>query len=398
MSSRNTRVNRVFVPLCIMGAFAIASSTMSKNPVLNPFATSLGTPTDWTGLVGAASTIPGILVSFPAASLSDILGRRKFLLIAALVFASAPFLYLIVTLWWQLALVRFYHGFATAIFLPVAEASVAEMFPTKRGERISLFSSATYVGRVIAPFLGGYILFSTADNYHILYLAVGISGLTALFTAFIFLSEGRHSVRSDRDASEIMQEMIGGWVSIGRNSRVVLVSVVQASLFYTYGAVEYYLSGYLRITLGFDFLLTGFVSGSLIALPIFVRPYMGRLSDRIGRQIPISLGLLVCGLPLLAIPFVNTFQILLLLALVYGLGFAAVTASVPALISELTPKHMTGTAMGFMDMTMDIGQTIGPLASGFILATSFQYYGLFLSLSVLVLASCAVFSLWGTRD
>src|SRR5665811_172648 len=81
-----------FLVICIMGLFAILSSTMSKNPVLKPFATSLGTPDDLLGIVAAASTIPGILISLPAASLSDVFGRRKVLLFAAFVFASAPFL------------------------------------------------------------------------------------------------------------------------------------------------------------------------------------------------------------------------------------------------------------------------------------------------------------------
>ncbi len=147
--------DRFFWVLCVMGAFAILSSTMSKDPVLNPFAISLGTPADLTGVIAAASTIPGILVSLPAASLSDVFGRRKLLLFATFVFASAPFLYLFVTAWWQLALVRFFHGFATAIFVPVAEATIAERYPAKRGERISTFNSATYVGRGLAPFLGG---------------------------------------------------------------------------------------------------------------------------------------------------------------------------------------------------------------------------------------------------
>ena len=154
---------KFFWILCVIGAFAILSSTMSKNPVLKPFATSLGTPTDLLGFIAAASTIPGMLVSLPAASLSDAVGRRKVLLFGTFVFASAPFLYLFITTWWQLVIVRFYHGFATAIFIPVAEATVAERFPTKRGERISLLSSATAVGRGAAPFLSGYILYLT--NY-----------------------------------------------------------------------------------------------------------------------------------------------------------------------------------------------------------------------------------------
>jgi len=388
----------IFWILCIMGLFAILSSTMSKNPVLKPFATSLGTPTDWTGIVAAASTIPGILVSLPAASLSDIFGRKRFLLMAGFVFASAPFLYLLITVWWQLILVRFYHGFATAIFVPVAEASIAELFPTKRGERISLFSSATYVGRMLAPLLGGYILFLTSANFHMLYLAVGVAGVTALITALPFLAERRKQTTTiqQRNAKETTKLMFRGWGKVAKNRSVLIVSFVQACQYYTYGAVEYFMGGYLPEVVHFDFLSTGIVTGSFIAIPIFVKPYMGRVSDKIGRRTPIILGLVASGLPLLAIPFVTEFPVLLLLSVVYGLGFASVTASTPALVSELVPPEHVGAAMGFLSMTMDVGQTVGPIISGLILATSLQYVGLFPSLTFVQLFSCVIFVLSGT--
>src|SRR4030066_15378 len=188
------RTSSIFLMLCLVGFFAILSSTMSKSPVLKPFASSLDTPTDWTGIIAAASTIPGILVSLPAASLSDICGRKKFLIFAGFVFASGPFLYLLITVWWQLILVRFYHGFATAIFVPVAEAAIAEAFSAKCGERISFFSSATYVGRIIAPTLGGYLLFATSNNFHLLYLAVGVVGITSAIMALPFLAKKKTSL------------------------------------------------------------------------------------------------------------------------------------------------------------------------------------------------------------
>ena len=138
MTSSGRVTGLLFWTLCIVGFFAILSSTMSKSPVLNPFAHALGTPDSLMGFVASASTIPGILASLPAASLSDRLGRRKVLFASGIVFASAPFLYLLVNSWWQLALVRFYHGFATAMFVPVGNAFVAELFPSNRAERISI--------------------------------------------------------------------------------------------------------------------------------------------------------------------------------------------------------------------------------------------------------------------
>lgn len=390
---KNAR-DSVFFTLCIMGFFAILSSTMSKSPVLKPFSLSLGTPTDWTGVVAAASTIPGILVSLPAASLSDIYGRKRILLIAGLIFASAPFLYLLITAWWHLILVRFYHGFATAIFVPVAEASIAELFPAKRGERISLFSSATYVGRLIAPALGGYILFITAKNFHVLYLAVGVAGVTAIIMALPILIERKQpTTTQQREAKETVEKLFHGWGTVAKGYGVSLVSFVQACQYYAYGAVEFFLAGYLPEIAHLDEFSTGIIITSIIGIAIFAKPYMGRLSDRVGRRMPIVVGCIVSGLPLFAIPFVTDFWILLLLVLIYGFGFATVTSSTPALISDLVPKELVGTSMGFLDTIMDVGQTLGPIISGIILATSLEYAGVFPSLSIILLSAGAIFAL-----
>ncbi|HVP41247.1 MAG TPA: MFS transporter [Candidatus Krumholzibacteriaceae bacterium] len=392
----------VFWTLCVMGAFAILSSTMSKT-LLNPFATALNTPNNaWSGFAGAASTIPGILVSLPASSLSDIYGRRKLLMVSGFVFATAPFLYLFISVWWQLIFVRFYHGFATAIFVPVAEASMAELFPSQRGERISLFMSATYIGRSIAPFLGGYILFSTAStsaplyNYHIMYLAVAAAGLAAFVLALLFLAEKKPPTVISAKNSNTKRRMHSGWGALMKDRSVLAVSFVQASLYYSFGTVDYFLSGYLKTNLHFDFFSTAAVSGSIIVLAIFVRVYMGRVSDRIGRRKPMILGLLICSVPLVIMPFSSDLRVLLLLALVYGFGFATATAPTSALITELVPREFIGTSTGFLDTVMDVGQTAGPIIGGFILGTSLGYFGLFLSPALVLFAACLVLGL--SRD
>lgn len=371
---------------------------MSKSPVLKPFSLSLGTPTDWTGVVAAASTVPGILISLPAASLSDILGRRKFLLVAGFVFASAPFLYLLITVWWQLILLRFYHGFATAIFVPVAEASIAELFPTKRGERISLFSSVTYVGRVIAPILGGYILFASADNFHILYLAVATAGVTALIMALPFFGREQSNGTGQVNIKETGRRLFIGWRAVLRSRGVLVVSFVQACVYYAYGSAEFYLAGYLPEVVHLNELLTGVIITSIIGVAIFARPYMGRFSDRTGRRIPIVMGCIASGLSLLIVPFVADFWVLLPLVVIYGIGFATLTASTSALISELVSKEFVGTSMGFIDTIMDVGQTSGPIISGLILSTSLEYIGLFSSLTFVLLISSIIFALFGVTN
>src|SRR5512139_174525 len=91
--------NRIspFLLRCVMGGLAIFSSTMAKNPALPLFIRSMGVPVSTVGFIAAASTVVGIVVSLPAGILSDLIGRRRVLLLAAIVFATAPFLYLLIT-------------------------------------------------------------------------------------------------------------------------------------------------------------------------------------------------------------------------------------------------------------------------------------------------------------
>ena len=386
-------IRAFFLVICVMGLFAILSSTMSKNPVLKPFATSLGTPDDLLGIVASASTIPGILISLPAASLSDVFGRRKVLLFSALVFASAPFLYLGVTSWWTLALVRFYHGFATAIFVPVAEASIATLFPTKRGERISIFNSATAVGRALAPFLGGYILFATNESFFTLYVAVGIAGVTAFVIALLFLAEKRTFATEPATQEKSPRKMFSGWLTIIKNTGVLGVSFVQATQYFVFASVEFFLVGYLTDVVKMDILSVGFITGSEIVALVVARPFIGRASDRVGRTKPIITGIASSCVLVAAIPFTTQFPLLLLLAIGYGVSFAAVLSSTSPLVCELVPATLVGASMGFLSTTMDIGQTLGPIVSGVIFASNLRYLGMFLSLSVLLIVSAAVFLL-----
>lgn len=398
--------NPYFIVFCIMGAFAILSSTMSKSPVLNPFATMLGTPSDLLGFVASASTIPGILISLPAASLSDIIGKRKVLLFSAFIFASAPFLYLFVTIWWQLALVRFYHGFATAIFVPVTEATIAERFPNKRGERISILNSATGVGRTLAPILGGAILTAGGTislpinyNYDGLYLAVAVAGVTSFVLLFLLLTERKGFESQASVIPYVGTKMFRGWAEIIRNRSTLFVGFVQASQYYVYGAIEFFIVGYMVEIAKLDALFAGIFLSVEVATLIVARPILGRLSDIRGRRRPIILGSAVGCLLSLAIPFTTQFPLLLFISVGYGFGFAMVISSTSPLMSELAPQGLVGTSMGFLSTLMDVGQTLGPFISGVVLASfNHQYVVLFASLSLVLLASTLVFSLSKTAE
>ncbi|RLI24675.1 MFS transporter [Candidatus Bathyarchaeota archaeon] len=377
----------LFFLMCLLGGFAILSSTISKNPVLPLFAESLGVTGADLGFIASASTIPGILVSLPAGSLSDIFGRRKVILASLLIFATAPFLYFLVHTAWQLALVRFYHGFATAIFGPVAQATIAELYPKRKGERMSLFSSSTIVGRSIAPFLGGAIIY-TAGLISV-YLAAGVSGLAALAIGLLMYRAFRDG--GGRSGVFRAVSVLAAWRVIASNVKILATSYVEAVQRFTFGAFEYFLVLYAQMA-GLDSLQLGIVSGAQLVTIVVSKPVMGWVSDRVGRRGIISGGLIVAGVPLALTPMAGDFPQFIAVSILYGLGLSMVTSSTAPYIGDLTSRESYGAAMGLLSTIMDVGQTLGPIVTGFIIA-SFSYKMGFWLLAAILFASSAIFLL-----
>ena len=355
-----------FILLCIVGGLAIFSSTMAKSPVLPLFIRSLDVSMGMVGFIAAASTVVGIFVSLPAGILSDIIGRRRVILIAAIVFASAPFLYLLVTQPWHLVLVRIYHGFATAILGPVAMAAVADTFDSGRGEKMGWYSSATMVGRFLAPFVGGALIFG--NNFHWVYLVTGIIGTLSLISALKLPRPATTHVSAGelvkKERGEIKRDIIAMLTHRG----ILTTSVVEAVEYFAFGCLEVFLPIYLNEQLGFKPLRIGLLFTIQIVVATLAKPWMGRLSDRYGRVPTITIGLLLGAVSITMIAWSNNYMVMAVLIGLFGLGLATVTASSAALVADLARESSYGGALGILSSVKDIGHSTGPMAGGLLIA------------------------------
>ncbi len=383
--------------ISFIGFFAIYSSTMSKSPILPLFADSLITSEfelQFIGYVIAASTIPGILVSMFAGRLSDVYGRKKLLLISTIIFASAPLFYLFASNIWTLMIIRFYHGFSTAIFVPVATAAIAESYPEKKGKYISSFSSITLVGRFLAPLTGGAILFITNYYYYGVYIGCAISGTIAL-SLTLLLYRIRHQDSDPRkptdNSSLTIKEFLKGFREVLSNKIILITSVVQASQYFAFGIIEAYVILYVKF-LHFDVWIIGVIPAILTLMLVVFKPLMGSFSDKVGRRIIILIGLLIGGGVSFLIPFTTNYFGVILILCGFGIGMAMVISSTAAYVSDISKREEIGTAIGTLSTIMDIGQTIGPILSGYVLI-AFSFGGVFLMVGAVLLASALIFSI-----
>ena len=372
---------RPFLILCGVGLFAILSSTMSKTPVLPLFAQDyLHVGDSVLGLIAAASTAVGIIVSLPAGALSDILGRRTVLLSAMFVFATAPLLYLFVHSAEALVAVRIYHGLATAIFGPVALAYVADLAKQRRAERMGWYSSATLLGRSVAPMLGGVLLsgfavggVSTLVSYHAVYMGCAVAGGLALVCALALPRVPRPTVLSAPEGvpsrpslRSSVSQMGAGMKVVGRSRIILTTSLTEALQYLAFGAVETFLPLYAK-SKGVSEWQIGIIFGAQIITLALTKPLSGRQSDKLGRRAVIAAGLGMNAVALVALTAYPTFWGFLVGATLFGLAMSVVTASTSALVADVSRSHHYGTSLGVLSTIMDVGHASGPVVAGLLI-------------------------------
>jgi MFS family permease len=383
------RYGRSFVLLCVISTLAYLSYNLIRTPLLPLFAQDLGATPEWIGFIVAASTMTGVVFKFPAGTLSDLLGRRRMLLLGTIVFSFAPFFYFFVHQIWQLILLRFFHGFATAIFAPVALTVVADMFKTTRGESLGWYSSANQLGKMIGPMIGGYLLvfgsFSTAFG---LCTVLGV----VIFSLFfgLRLPDHRAAMEISNGLKELSPRFMKGLREMLSDSRILLTSSMEALEMLAGGALMAFLPIYAS-GVGRNPGEIGLLFGIQGISMLLSRPLMGRISDRHGRRRMIIGGLILCTFSFALIPFYQGFIPLLILAGLFGLGEAIATSSTSALVADLCHERSLGSAMGIFGAIMDVGHASGPLFFGLLIA-AWGYTWAFLIFSVILLLGVLIFT------
>lgn len=371
------------------------SYALARNPALSLFALYLGAGSEAIGLAVGISTVTGIFFKLPSGALSDIIGRRKTMVAGLLVFAFMPFTYLFINDYRLLVVIRFFHGFATAIFGPVSMAVVADIAGRKKGEMLSWFSSVTIVGTLIGAPAGGIILHASGNNgaslsgFHTVYIISGISGILAFLLGLKLLRD-REDIRGNGGLREPLRRFVSGIKEVISDKRVLITSNMEGLQNMTVGALEAFLPVYAVKVAGLNEFQAGLLWGIQVLVTIVSKPVMGRVSDRYGRKPLVTGGMALCAFSFGAIPLLKDFYFLMAAAMVFGFGEAFVTSSSAALIADICKERHFGTAMGTFGTIFDVGHASGPILAG-LLITRFDYLYSFWIMGALLLLSLPLF-------
>jgi MFS transporter, DHA1 family, multidrug resistance protein len=380
-----TAARLVLVRLCATGFVAYCSYAICRTPLLPLFARELGAGPSLIGFVMGASTLTGIVVKLPAGALSDVFGRRRLLLAGALVFATLPFTYLAASTLLVLILLRFAHGSATAIFGPVASATLSDIAPpAKRGTWLSTYSTAQGAGQALGPVLAGYLI--AAGRFDLAFVAAGLIGVGAPI-----IVAGWRGIPAAEPNREPWREFKRGVAEVGRDRLVLITSAAQAAQFVLHGTLSAFLPLFGREVLGLSVTQLGWLFGMQILTALAVRPGIGFLSDRVGRRWVIVTGLVVCGGAVLLISTATTMSEILTAIVVYAAGVATTTAATSAYITDVTRRARYGAAHGVFGTIYDVGDALGPIVAG-ILVAAVGYSRMFQTMATVALAMAVAFA------
>jgi DHA1 family multidrug resistance protein-like MFS transporter len=383
-SKSNEAARAAFSRLCVIGFLAYCSYAICRTPLLPLLARELGATPPMVGLVVGASTLTGIVIKLPAGAWSDVLGRRPLLLLGTVVFATMPFTYLGVASLCALIAVRFVHGAATAIFGPVASATLSDLAPAgRRATWLSTYSTIQGAGQAIGPIIAGYLIAS--GRYDLAFVTAGIFAAATPFLAAGWPRTTRSAARTQR-----VGELAHGIIEVCRQPLILMTSLAQAAQFVLNGTLNAFLPLFARDVIGLGASQLGWLFALQTATTLATRPLMGMLSDRIGRRSVIVAGLTVCSSAVWLISGATGALALTAAVLTYAVGVAVTTAATSAFITDLSQRARYGAAHGVFGTIYDVGDALGPIAAGLLVA-SVGYAHMFQIMAVVALIVTTVF-------
>ncbi len=376
------------VRLCAGASLAYCSYAMCRSPVLPLFARQLGATPERVGMVVGASTVTGIFLKLPSGVLSDRLGRRTLIVAAALVFAAMPFTYLGVATLAGLLLLRLVHGSATAMFGPVASATLSDVAPSeRRGAWLGSYSAIQGAGQALGPVAAGWLI--QGARFDAVFVVSGALGLIAL-TMLAWGMKPHQPTAVPRQRTGWAQAI----AAVGRDRQILATSLAQAGQMLLNGTLAGFLPLFAHERLGLSARDIGLVFGLQTAATLAARPAFGAWSDRVERPLLVVVGVVMSSVAVAAMSWAGAFSTLTCLAGLYGMGAGVTTAATAARITDLAHRARYGAAHGVFGTIYDIGDASGPILAGFLVAT-LGYEAMFRSMAIVVAAFAVMYALVG---
>jgi len=337
------------------------SSMASLLPTLPLYVQSVGGTKQQIGFVMGAFAIGLLLSRAQLGKLADSRGRKQVLFLGASVAAIAPLGYLLAQSIPLLLLIRAFHGISIAAFTTAYSALVTDLSPPgKRGELIGYMSLVSPIGLAFGPAIGGFV--QAWVGYTPLFAMSATFAATAVFFTckiaepnFADLTKS-DSLSEDKNSQKYWQML---W-----NPRVRIPALVLLVVGLVFGTLSTFMPLFIQETKAN--LNPGLFYSTAAIASFGMRVVTGRASDKYGRGLFISGGLICYILSMLLLYLANNSGAFLISALVEGCAGGTVMPMMVTLMSDRCEPHERGRLFSLCIGGFDLGLAMAGPTLGFV--------------------------------
>lgn len=308
------------------------------------------------GYLASAFAISYIVLQVPIGNLSDKLGFKFFLFSGYLLCFATGLLYYFSDSANLIFLGRIFQGAGEAPIWALAPALLSIQFPDSKGKVMGIYNAAIHLGLTIGPILGIVVLKIWTGNQAFMFYAI-VCLIGAIITFFSVENVNKNEVinKETMDFKNIFALI---------SDRNIFIALTGITLYGAgYGVFLTTIPAFLITEKGFSQTFIG-IFFSLFYVAISLSQIItGPLSDKMGREIFMIIGLIVAALGLGIFPGLTQPWISIVLTLA-SLGFGVFYLSSMAFLNETVPNSLKGTISGAYYLFWGIGFFLGPLLIG----------------------------------
>lgn len=376
--------------------------------------TELGIPLDMMGIILSAFFWSYALLQIPAGWFADRYGQKKGLGVSVAWWSAATAATGLATGPISLMGLRVALGIGEAGAYPSNAGIASKWFPDRERATISgLFDSASKFGGAIAMPLIVWMI--ALLDWRLTFVVIGSAGLIWAVVWWWFYSDrpedsrfvNEAELRYIRDGQAQKHDQNLGmplkWYQLLRYRNVWAMCLG----FFTINYISYFfitwLPTYLVKEQGMGLLKMGAIASLPLLAGLVAEILAGWLSDQIihrgilsktaTRKLFLILGLslaLCIGLA----PFAHSVELVVVLLCVAKAGTTISASQVWALPGDVAPRNMTSTLAGLQNMVSNFGGAVGPIITGYIVATTGSFSSALLFSSGLGVVGILIYAFW----
>ena len=371
---------RDFIFICMANFFIFAGFQMTL-PTLPLFVNELGGSDQLIGFVVGIFTLSALLIRPWSGHVLESLGRRIIFLIGLIVFVISVGSYAFTGSLILLFLMRVVQGLGWGMSTTAVGTIATDLIPQKRrGEGMGYFGLAGNLAMAFGPALGLFLI--ALSGFQTMFMIAASAGLLSFIIAAFIRYKPANKTPIEKKKWDIFEKT------------ALMPSILLFFITMVFGGIATFLPLYAE-KLGIDGIEWYFVVFAVSLM--LVRAFAGRIYDRKGHKAIFLPGAFLILLAMVDLTLLANQFMLILAAVLFGIGFGSVQPALQAWAVNEAPLHRKGMANATFFSFFDLGVGLGAMFFGLI-ASTFGYADIYLTAGISVIISMVIYVIYLKRS